>query len=142
RCRRSPGSSAVWEELLERVLPDFSRIVWRAAARWGLHNRADVDDLLQDICLKICELIQSESRPELEEFSLAAYLNAVAVNSTRDWLRRRLAHKRDVGMTRPLDDHLESLAEQISSGENPERQTLIRQVNDLLEGSQRDRSVF
>jgi len=142
RCRDNPASSAAWDDLLRRLLPCFGKIISRAAWGWRPHDRADVDDVLQDICLKICQLVKAGACLPTEEAALEAYFKVMAANAARDWMRRRRAGKRNQDVTFPIEDHLGELLEGIGAAQAVERAVLLRQIKDRLEGSPRDVAVF
>jgi len=142
RCCENPADGGAWEELLRRILPRLGQIIARTVSRCGMHEKADVDDLLQDICLKFYQLTKSSTELPVEENALEAYFRAMAANVARDWIRRRFADKRDMGLTKSIDDSLRPLAEQLYAGKTREREVLIRELAALLEGSERDRTVF
>ncbi len=142
RCRENPASSAAWEDFLWRLLPCFEQIISRAAWGWRLHDRADVDDVVQDICLKICQLVKSGACLPTEEAALEAYFKVMAANAALDWMRRRGAGKRNQDVTLPIEDHLAELVERVGGAQAVERAVLIGQIEDRLEGSPRDVAVF
>lgn len=141
-CQENPASSAAWEGFLRLLLPHLEQIIARAAWRWGLQERADLDDVLQDICLKVCQLAKSGARLPSEEGALEVYFKAMAVNAARDWGRRRGADKRSQDVTVPIESHLHELAGQIRGGVPMEREILVRQIEERLAGSRRDVAVF
>lgn len=142
RCRENPASNAAWEDLLRRLLPCFSKIISRAAWGWRPHDRADVDDVVQDLCLKICQLVKSGASLPTEEAALEAYFKAMAANAARDWIRRRRAEKRNQDVTVPIEDHLDELVERTGGAHALERAVLLQQIKDRLKGSPRDVAVF
>jgi RNA polymerase sigma-70 factor (ECF subfamily) len=110
--------------------------------RWGVRNRAEIDDLLQDTALKILQLSKSSRCLPNDEAQLYGYFRTVAANATVTWIRRRFAEKRNVDETVPLVDHIASLLEEIGPGKNVELNVLVREVDRLLDCSARDRNVF
>lgn len=142
RCADHPGEVTAWERLLDRIYPLLRRIAQRVASRWGAHQADEIDDLVQDICLKISQQVRSiAARMPADDVAAELYSKAVAANAAQDTMRSRHAAKRDVSVTVKLEDHVELLKESLG-GVALERTILFRQVDELLEGSARDRSVF
>ncbi len=76
---------------LERVMRNYSAAVRRSARARGL-NEADVDEVLQDVRVR---LWKSNASGEKIESLGASYLQRVAISATIDLLRRRRARKED-----------------------------------------------
>lgn len=142
RCQDTPTDSGVWEELFQRLSPALGGIISRTMWRWGVRDRAEIDDLLQDIGLKILQLSRSRHSLPNDEAQLYGYFKTVAANTTVTWIRRRFAGKRNVDETVPLTDHLESLLEEIRPGQSVELRVLVREVDRLLDCQPRDRNIF
>ena len=97
-----------WGEFIQRFHVVISAAVLRTARHWGEPSRAQVDDLIQDTYLKLCEsdfrLLRSfEPR---QEDSIYGFLKVVAANVVHDHFKSVLAAKR--GATRT-----ESIAEPV-----------------------------
>ncbi len=108
-----------------------------------MHQKADVDDLLQDICLKLLGMSKSRRDVPGDEARLEAYFRTIAANAALDWVRRCHRSKRSVLRTVSLDDRLHLLEEQLRRGRTMEDKVLMRDVDRLLIGfSDRDRSIF
>lgn len=138
-CLRQPASASVWDKFIGLTGPLIGRIATRTGEQWGIQGRDQISDLVQDIYLKICET-RRLNLPE-EERLVEAYLRVVAANAARDSLRCRYANKRGQRVTIPMDDHMDSLRAQAGLAEI-DRQVLLRQVDELIDSSERDRAVF
>ena len=141
-CVDQRADGPAWEELFTRIRPSITRIAARLCDRWHSANRDEIDDIVQDIWLKVMEHARGSRAgiPGDDEGALA-YLRALAANAARDSLRHRFAAKRGEDVTSPLADRHEMLAHQIGAGDM-EAHVLFRQVQDLLEGSDRDQAIF
>src|SRR6185369_14042868 len=72
---------------------------------------------------------------------LEAYLKASIANAAHDYFRSQRAKRRDVLATTSIDDSSSS-GFQFADGSDPDRKLLIRQIELLVEGSERDKDVF
>ncbi|MBL8229573.1 MAG: sigma-70 family RNA polymerase sigma factor [Bryobacterales bacterium] len=138
QCAANPGCADSMSRLMERLRPMFRQMARRAGARWGVRDAGDIEDLLQDICLKISQQFQSiSSRIPKEEAAAELYCRAVAANAAHDSLRSRFAAKRRAPFTVTVQDQIAG-----STPESADREILLSQIESLLEGSKRDRAVF
>jgi RNA polymerase sigma factor (sigma-70 family) len=142
RCRETPTDSGVWEELFQRLSPALGGIISRIMWRWGVSERADIDDLLQDTGLKILELSRSSHHLPTDDARLYGYFRTVAANTALTWIRQRFTEKRNADETVSLVDHLASLTEEIRPGQNLELKVLVREMDKLLDCPPRDRNIF
>jgi len=80
--------------------------VLRTARRWGEPSRSQLDDLIQDTYLKLCEnnsrLLRS-FQPRRED-SIYGFVKVVAANVVHDHFKSALAAKRGAGQTEALRD--------------------------------------
>ena len=142
RCRRNPGDSLAWEQLLRLFYPSLNGISSRLIRQFGLSGTEDRLDLMQEICLKLSRSLTSVPGSALEtEETILAYLRALAANAARDVLRARFARKRGETETVPIEDRLPGLATELDL-RSTERATLLRQIDEMLDGSAREKSVF
>jgi RNA polymerase sigma-70 factor (ECF subfamily) len=142
RCRETPTDNDVWEELFQRLSPALGGIISRTMRRWGLCQRADIDDLVQDTGLKILQLSRSSRHLPNDEAKLYGYFRSVAANTALTWIRQRFTEKRNVHETVPLVDHLSLLIGEIKPGQSLEHKVLVREMDKLLGCPPRDRNVF
>lgn len=142
RCAADPASGNAWNTLMERLTPMLQRIARRVGSRWGVRGMEELEDLQQDICLKISQQFRSiTDRMPREAVAAEMYCKAVAANAAHDSLRARFAAKRRASLTVTLDDQLlpHSVGTRDAGGD---REILLAQVKRLLGGSQRDQTVF
>src|SRR5580700_10925634 len=102
-----------WEEFIERVQPAFASIAWHIAQERGPAQASDIDDLLQEVFLKLAargnDLLSR--LPQDTDQAAKAYLKVFAANIIRDSLRAKHAGKRGRERTASLDaEVLERLA--------------------------------
>ena len=146
------ADAAEWEEFLCRTTPLASLVAARVARLWAnAPSAALVDDIVQEIFLKLCE----QERRILREFeprgadSFLGLLRTVAVSVANDYFRRLHSAKRGGRVvTSPL------AAEQVSCPENDEGESaslikavLFTQLDRKLRGAgggvgERDRTLF
>jgi RNA polymerase sigma-70 factor, ECF subfamily len=103
----SSKDEAAWAELIRRSQPVIAAAVLRTARHWGEPTRSELDDLIQDTYLKLCEddLLQSfESR---HEDSIYGFLRVVASNIVYDHFKSELALKRGGGQTEAMPEAAE-----------------------------------
>jgi RNA polymerase sigma-70 factor (ECF subfamily) len=142
RCSEEPDNSAAWEEFLTFAQQKILRIAGRVAIMSGIRDWADIEDIFQEICLKISR--QSVKLPSYvldDDAGAEAYLTVVAVNAARDIMRLRFAEKRGARVTDAIEDHAGELTAALED-EDLSRQVLLGELDDLLEATPRDRSIF
>jgi RNA polymerase sigma-70 factor (ECF subfamily) len=111
------------------------------AHRFAISSADDIDDAVQEVCLKLSTQARRQNSPKAEDSILEAYLKACIANAAHDYFRAQRARRRDVLACTPLDDVLP--ADLVPPGAtNLERGLLIRQIEGYIEGTPRDRSVF
>jgi len=90
-----------WAEFIRRFQVVIAAAVLRTARQWGEPSRPQLDDLIQDTYLKLCEndsrLLRS-FQPRHED-SIFGFLKVVAANVVHDHFKSALAAKRGVGQT-------------------------------------------
>jgi len=142
QCRRNPSDSVAWETFLAAFHPSLNTITFRTIRQFGLLPSEEQRDLMQDVCMKLSLSVRTVPQTALEsEEAIVAYLRALAANAARDVLRARMADKRGAAETVPLEDRLPQLATELDL-HSAERSMLLRQVDDLLVGSAREKAVF
>ena len=131
------GTAGAWEEFIRRFNPVISRSVLRVAMRYGITDRALIDDLVQETYLKICasdcKLLKTFTLRQPE--STFAYLKVVATNVAYDYFKSRNAEKRK---TETKSESLEDTtvpvgADNSQSSLSPvERAVLVNQIDRKL----------
>lgn len=85
-----------WEEFVRLVTPVIGLAAWRACTVWGEGTHATVNEIVQDVFVKLCE----DERRILREFedrgndSFLKLLRVITVTVTADYFRRNRAQKR------------------------------------------------
>jgi len=107
-CAGSKDGSA-WAEFIRRFQLVIAAAVLRTARRFGEPSRVQLDDLIQDTYLKLCEddsgLLRA-FQPRRED-SIYAFLKVVAANVVRDHFKSTLAAKRGAAQTEPITEPIE-----------------------------------
>jgi len=93
-----------WAEFIRRFQFVIASAVLRTARLWGEPSRLQLDDLIQDTYLKLCEndsrLLRS-FQPRQED-SIYGFLKLIAANVVHDHFKAALAAKRGAGQTEAL----------------------------------------
>jgi RNA polymerase sigma-70 factor, ECF subfamily len=136
-----------WEEFIRRTNNLLNSTVRRTCNRYGLPVADLIDDLLQDIYLKIARNREQVLRKFAEQNpeGIFSYLKIMAVNVVTDFCRSKEAARRRASHTVCLEN------EDVPVGDSPsdlERELLLVQIDSILKrhlqgpSSKRDRSVF
>lgn len=135
----APNNEAAWVEFMRRFQPLVAKVVSRMARRrWAQAPPHFVDDLIQEIYLKLCAddyrlLRRFESRhPD----SIFGFLKVVAARVVLDYFKGEGAQKRDLYQTGVLSEHLTSaLPNHIRHGSLSMDDTItLRQIDDIVCG--------
>ena len=93
-----------WSEFIRRFQVVIAAAVLRTARHWGEPSRSQLDDLIQDTYLKLCEndyrLLRS-FQPRQED-SIYGFLKVVAANVVHDHFKAALAAKRGANQTEAI----------------------------------------
>jgi RNA polymerase sigma-70 factor (ECF subfamily) len=150
-CAQS-ADAAEWEEFLRRCTPLASLVVMRIARMWSSgSSQATVDDIVQEVFLKLCEQerrILRDFEPRGED-SFLGLLRLVSASVANDYFRRLYSEKRGgkvVTMTLVEDAAVFPVASSHESA-RMHRSVLLAQLDEKLRAaphiiSERDRSVF
>ena len=143
---------AAWEEFIRRFHRLIASVVLRTAQRWGEPSPQQLDDLIQDTYLKLCEddgrLLRSfQSR---HQDAVYGFLKVVAANVVHDHYKAASAEKRGAGQTvKPLEQAQATVHTRgADSFENMERRILLQQIEEALteiaagQDQQRNRLIF
>lgn len=143
KCLES-GRADSWEALIAHLQPLFARVAFRVAGEWSHPKLQDLDDVIQEICLKLGanrgEFLRKV--PLTSEQSATAYLRVAAANCARDHFRSIYAEKRSEGKTVETDTESEAVNVFIDAQPGIERAVLLRQLDHNLEASDRERTIF
>lgn len=100
------NDAAAWAEFIRRFHVVIAAAVLRTAGHWGEPSRSQLDDLIQDTYLKLCEndsrLLRS-FQPRHED-SIYGFLKVVAANVVHDHFKSVLAAKRGATQTETLTE--------------------------------------
>jgi len=137
------STSVAWEYFICRVQPVFARAAYRVAAEHGGVATQDIDDIVQEICLKLGSrgreiLWPLCAEPEQRVF---AYLKVMAINAARDYFKAKFAEKRGKNAVVSYD----SVPEEFACGETGqavEKKILASQVDAALDANPRERTIF
>ena len=98
-----------WAEFIRRFHVVIAAAVLRTARHWGEPARPQLDDLIQDTYLKLCEndsrLLRS-FQPRHED-SIYGFLKVVAANVVHDHFKSALAAKRGAGQTEAITEPIQ-----------------------------------
>ena len=142
RCVDTPGSAVAWNEFIRDTHALVAGIASRAARQWNVCDQSDVDDLTQDIYLKLSAVARSSARyfPD-DDQGLLSYLKTTAANAARDALRSRFASKRGAHATFEIGDRLETLIGQ-RGAQDIDRGVLLQELDGLIAAPDRERALF
>jgi len=146
------ANAAEWEELVSRCLPLASLVALRISRMWvGDPSSAMVDDIVQDVFLKLCE----QERRILREFeprgddSFFGLLRLICASVANDYFRRLYSAKRGGKVvTMPLlDEEAQTPAESANPASRMHRSALFAQLDRKLRSApetiaERDRTLF
>ncbi|HXA51780.1 MAG TPA: sigma-70 family RNA polymerase sigma factor [Candidatus Acidoferrum sp.] len=138
------GREDAWDELIGRVQPTFARIACHMALRCGPIRPQEIDDIVQEMLLKIAHGRSESLRrlPQESDEDAMAYLKCSAANTARDYFRIKRAGKRGLEKTGNLDDEAgERLAAEMT-GIDVDRRVLLSQIDCALQVKPQERTVF
>ena len=140
------GSAGASEEFIRRYHTVLIAAAIRVSRQWGKGGPGEVDDIVQEIYLRICadraRLLTNfrDLRPD----AMFGYLKVIATHIAHDFFRQRAALKRGVQKTMAIDD----VAQIAGANTNIERQISLTEIEESLqvhtqrENGVRDRAVF
>ena len=131
---------------MRRFHPLITSAAMRVSRRWGAGDSGEIDDVVQEIYLKLCvdrgRILDNFQMPQEE--AVFGYVKVVATNIAHDFFRRRGAAKRGLLQTTAFGDGLEH----VSLPDDIERRLTLAQLDRLLveatqtENGARDRAIF
>ncbi len=150
RCAHS-ADAAEWQEFLRVCVPVASRVAGRVARLWmGTATAAVVDDIVQEIFLKLCEQerrILREFKPRGDD-SFFGLLRLVSASAANDYFRRQNSEKRGGKvMTVALEDAAYGEAARTEGYAGVQRSVLLSELDTRLRRApepigERDRAIF
>jgi len=147
------GQAAAWEEFMRRYHRLIAGVVFRTTQKWGESSPATIDDLIQEIYLKLCaddyRLLRAFDPKHSD--AIYGYLKVIAANVVHDRLKALHSEKR--GGDRMVEDlttiENRSAVDEVSGSKDAmEREILLREIDahlnaSLSEGTaDRDRTIF
>jgi RNA polymerase sigma-70 factor (ECF subfamily) len=146
------GDAAEWEQFVRRCTPLASLVALRTARQWlGSPSPATVDDIVQEIFLKLCEgerRILREFEPRGED-SFLGLLRLVSTSVATDYFRRQYSAKRGGKVvTMPLlEEGAQMPVASSKQAAQMRHQALLAQLDEKLRSApdvigERDRTFF
>jgi RNA polymerase sigma-70 factor, ECF subfamily len=145
-CLAGPNSDA-WREFVRRIHPVVTASVSRVVRRFGLASRPLIEDLVQEVYLRLCEdrcRVLREFRSDTPE-ALYAFLKVVAANVARSYCKATISLKSGAGKIVSMPERLENVA--ATYGADAESTLFIKDLDALLsrmnsESIERDKAIF
>lgn len=139
-CVDAPDDARAWESFLGDYLPLISGIAARVAFRWGA-SPVEVEDVIQEVCLKISGLARQRRFTAEAPAEIEAYLKSVAANTASDYFRSRHRTRRSESATVTLEGREEILVSAVGAG-SIEHTVFLEEIGRLLEGDDREQKIF
>jgi len=145
-------ADAAWEEFVSRFRRPITLSILRICYQWGELATQVVDDLVQEVYIKLCTndcgplLEFAANHPE----AIKAYIKTVAVNVAHDYFKALRSQKRGAGeAAKPLDEIQPLIPDDRSGAQLAiEKELLLNQIDRCLEecsagpDQERDRMIF
>lgn len=139
RCVRAPGDSSAWENFLGEQRRLLARIVFRVAARFGIAGPDEIDDAVQEICLKMSSQSSFFHLTDEEDSVIETYMKALIANAAHDYFRGQRAKKRDLLAATALDSDFPARTPELKDIETG---VLLNQLHGLAGEDSRSQYVF
>ena len=146
------GNLAAWNEFVSRYQQPIALAVRRKARKFGVLSPEVVDDLVQDIFLRLCadncHILQKFVAKELD--SIVGYLVVIARNVAHDHFRATLAQRAggDVYHIDTEDGNLDFIAASYDASQSVERTLRMGEIDSALQAlmpdpvTERDYTIF
>lgn len=146
------GDATAWEEFMRRYHRLFAGVVFRTTRKWGESSPTTMDDLIQEIYLKLCadEYRLLRAYDPKHPDAIYGYLKVITANVVHD--RFKALHSEKRGGDKMVEDltTLENQSDLDDAGSKQamEREILLREIaahlNASLSGetADRDRTIF
>lgn len=143
------GTDADWREFIEYFGNDILKAVVRAARRWGKTNPELVQELVQDVYVKLSDRkrgILAGFQPE-RPGAEAAFLHVMATNLVNDYFKSAVAEIHGGGLTQISIEEEDGVVPDDNCGTAlaTEREILMREIDECLQVQgvpDRDRQIF
>jgi len=150
-CLHSVEADA-WNEFVRRFQRPIALVVLRTLRLWGMTSSSRVDDVIQEVFLRLC----AEDCKLLRRFagdqqgSLAGYIKVIAAGVAHDQMRASGRQKRGGNFEMSEDDvgELEARIPAPAQEQAVERAIQMREIEDVLASfvpdtiTERDRTIF
>jgi RNA polymerase sigma factor (sigma-70 family) len=138
------GREDAWDELIGRVQPTFARIACHMALGGGPTQTQEIDDIVQEMLLKIAHGRSESLRrlPQESDEDAMAYLKCSAANTARDYFRVKRAGKRGLEKTANLDDEVVARLAAEMTGIDIDKRVLLSQIDCVLQVEPGERTIF
>ena len=147
------GQAPAWDEFMRRYHRLIAGVVFRTTQKWGESSPATIDDLIQEIYLKLCaddyRLLRAFDPKHAD--AIYGYLKVIAANVVHDRLKALHSEKRGgervVGDLTTLENR-SGVGEASGSKHAMEREILLHEIDAHLNASlsggtaDRDRTIF
>jgi RNA polymerase sigma-70 factor (ECF subfamily) len=140
RCVEGPHDGEAWNTFMQKHGNLVGRISATVAHRFGISNRDDIEEAVQEVCLKLAITARAGDYPNAAESQVEAYLRALMANAAHDFFRARRAKRRDILRTEPLEDEMGQ--QRFSTADSAESDILLGQIEASVAPDPRDRNVF
>jgi RNA polymerase sigma-70 factor (ECF subfamily) len=147
-CARTRDAGA-WEEFIRRFHRLIAGVVLRTAQRWAERSPAAIDDLVQEVDLKLCaddcRLLTSFESEHPD--AIYGYLKVITANLVQDHFKALHAQKRGSGHAFENLDAVDPPGT-LGSEREIEREILLQQIDAVLAApeagttQERDRTIF
>jgi RNA polymerase sigma-70 factor (ECF subfamily) len=144
------ADTAEWGEFLGRCAPVAALIAARVARIWqGTASSAVVDDIVQEVFVKLCEQerrILREFKPKGDD-SFLALLRVITASVANDYFRRQYSEKRGGKVVTMLLDEEPSSMVATHNDQDAQRAVLFNELDRKLRSAsgataERDRALF
>ena len=144
------ADTAEWGEFLGRCAPVAALVAARVARIWqGTASSAVVDDIVQEVFVKLCEQerrILREFKPKGDD-SFLALLRVITASVANDYFRRQYSEKRGGKVVTMLLDEEPSSMVATHNDQDAQRAVLFNELDRKLRSAsgataERDRAIF
>jgi RNA polymerase sigma-70 factor, ECF subfamily len=144
------ADTAEWGEFLGRCAPVAALVAARVARIWqGTASSAVVDDIVQEVFVKLCEQerrILREFKPKGDD-SFLALLRVITASVANDYFRRQYSEKRGGKVVTMLLDEEPSSMVAAHNDQDAQRAVLFNELDRKLRSAsgataERDRAIF
>jgi len=143
----SESSEGAWSEFIRRFQPLIATVITKAVRRFGNVSYMLVDDLSQEVYVRLCADNFRTLRSIATADSFFGFVRAIAAHTAQDYFRKSAASK--VGGGQALEvDHLSAPASSPGASSESERKVLLEEIDSILKthahepNFERDYAIF